>query len=172
MTKVINFFAGPGAGKSTCATGVQSALKRLGKNSEYVPEYAKELAWKEDRNGLKDQFHVFGEQHFRQSMMIGKVDYLVCDSPLVLGVIYAPPALPDCFRETIWWAFNQYDNYNFYVNRRRHIPYLQAGRFQDEDGARRIDDEVKDLLEGRGVDYTDIYTDEDHVRIVLERLGL
>ena len=42
-TLVVNLFAGPGAGKTTCAWEIASELKKRGIVTEYVPEYAKEL---------------------------------------------------------------------------------------------------------------------------------
>lgn len=47
-TLVVNLFAGPGAGKTTCAWEIAAELKKLGVHTEYVPEYAKELVWDED----------------------------------------------------------------------------------------------------------------------------
>lgn len=44
-TMVVNCYAGPGAGKTTCAWEVASQLKKKGINTEYVSEYAKELVW-------------------------------------------------------------------------------------------------------------------------------
>ena len=40
-TMVVNCYAGPGAGKTTCAWEVASQLKKKGINTEYVSEYAK-----------------------------------------------------------------------------------------------------------------------------------
>ena len=42
-TKIVNAFAGPGAGKTTACLEIVSQLKMRGKSAEYVPEYAKEL---------------------------------------------------------------------------------------------------------------------------------
>ena len=44
-TKIVNAFAGPGAGKTTACLEIVSQLKMRGKSAEYVPEYAKELVW-------------------------------------------------------------------------------------------------------------------------------
>lgn len=170
MTKVINFFAGPGAGKSTVAAGVFAAMKRKNINCEYVPEYAKELAWKGDMNGIVDQFHVFGEQHFRQSSMVGKVDYLVCDSPLILGVLYAPKHYPNCFNESVWWAFNQFDNVNFFVNRR--TSFNPAGRIHTLEQSLEKDKQIRMLLQFGMLTYHETSTDGDHVKDVFEVLGI
>lgn len=170
MTKVVNFFAGPGAGKSTCATGCFSALKRKNINCEYVSEYAKQLTWEKSYIRLRDQFHVFGEQHLRQSSMVGKVDFLLTDSPIILGAIYAPPEYPDSFRETMFWAFNQFDNVNFFVKRRS--TFNQEGRNQTLEQAKDIDNSVEEMLIKHNIPFDVIYTDGDHVAQVLGRLGV
>lgn len=170
MTKVVNFFAGPGAGKSTCATGCFAAMKRKNINCEYVSEYAKELTWKRYFDTLRDQFHVFGEQHLRQSSMVGKVDFLLADSPIILGAIYAPPEYPQSFRETMFWAFDQFDNVNFFVKRRGSFNPL--GRNQTLEEAKNIDNRVEEMLLSRGIPFDVIYTDGDYVTQVLGRLGV
>jgi len=65
-TIVINAFAGPGAGKTTSAWEIASALKKAGFSVELAPEYAKELVWT-DRADLLDgseanQLEVLQEQ--------------------------------------------------------------------------------------------------------------
>lgn len=49
-TKIVNAFAGPGAGKTTACLEIVSQLKMRGKSAEYVPEYAKELILKHSRD--------------------------------------------------------------------------------------------------------------------------
>lgn len=51
-TIIVNLFAGPGAGKTTCAWEIASELKKRNIQAEYVPEYAKELVWDEKRELL------------------------------------------------------------------------------------------------------------------------
>ena len=53
-TLVVNLFAGPGAGKTSCAWEIASELKKRGIVTEYVPEYAKELVWDENYEALVD----------------------------------------------------------------------------------------------------------------------
>jgi tRNA uridine 5-carbamoylmethylation protein Kti12 len=44
-TVIVNLYAGPGAGKTTCAWEIASRLKKENVSTEYVSEYAKELVW-------------------------------------------------------------------------------------------------------------------------------
>ena len=52
-TMVVNCYAGPGAGKTTCAWEVASQLKKKGINTEYVSEYAKNWFGRENMMYLK-----------------------------------------------------------------------------------------------------------------------
>ena len=87
-TKIINFFGGPGVGKSTTATGLFSWMKQQGYSVEYVSEFAKELSWEGSTSQLENQAHVFAEQFRRQWRLIDQVDYVITDSPLLLSSVY------------------------------------------------------------------------------------
>lgn len=82
MTKVINLFAGPGAGKSTTAAALFVLMKTEGYKVELVTEYAKELVYAEDWETLNWQPAVTKEQDARQRRLVGKVDWIITDSPL------------------------------------------------------------------------------------------
>lgn len=172
MTKILNFAAGPGAGKSTCATGVFAAMKRLNLNCEYVPEFAKSLVWAGNSDALNDQIYVTGEQHHALYNLMGRVDYVLCDSPLFLGAIYKPPAYPQCFVDMVLWAFNQYDNVNFLVKRREKTEFNPRGRIHDLEQSRAKDQEIKDFLVHHNIPFHETSTDGDHVADVFKVLGI
>ena len=87
-TMVVNCYAGPGAGKTTCAWEVASQLKKKGINTEYVSEYAKELVWEGKYDVLENQEHLFAEQAKRLERLRGKVEVIVTDSPILMSHIY------------------------------------------------------------------------------------
>lgn len=156
-TRVVNLFAGPGAGKSTTAAGVFSLLKLHGVSCELVTEYAKDLTWGEDRASLRCQPHVFGEQLRRMERLRGKVDIIVTDSPLLLSIVYWS------FRESyidelVNNAFNSFTNINFKIERVK--PFVQAGRNHSEEEARNLDQEIEDLLEELYHPYFKVFGDE------------
>jgi hypothetical protein len=149
MTTVINFFAGPGAGKSTTKAGTFFKMKLAGYKCEMVEEFAKELTYQENWDALKDQEFVSEEQEWRQNILEDHVDYILTDSPLILGCFYAQGKFDTQeFRDDLWKRFNGYDNINIWINRTK--PYATYGRSQTEDEAKELDKKifyaVKDIL--------------------------
>lgn len=88
MTKVINLFGGPNSGKSTVAAGLFFNLKLKHLHCEIVREYIKSWAWENKKPGTYDAPYIFGKQLRYESMLYGKVDYIVTDSPLILSAFY------------------------------------------------------------------------------------
>lgn len=105
-TRCINFYAGPGAGKSTVAAGLFSIMKFHGINCELVSEYAKDLTW-ERSSVLKGdgQLKILGEQSWRLLRLSGKVDYIITDSPILLNTFYGDPATAHPRRELAWGVY-------------------------------------------------------------------
>lgn len=163
MTKVINFFGGPGVGKSTTASGVFHELKKRDIRAEYVSEYAKDCVWEETTKLLENQIHVFSEQLRRQYRLMGKVDYIVTDSPLLLASIYYQfyternphPFFSDRHTEMAIEffdaTFKEFDNLNFVLIREK--PYDAIGRKQNEAEAKYIDDLVMEKLINENYSY-------------------
>jgi hypothetical protein len=158
-TTVINLFGGPGCGKSTVATGLFSKMKQERHSCEYVSEYAKEITWEGTHALLENQIHVFAEQFRRQYRLLGKVSYIVTDSPLLLSAVYFDrlakqlleetrcPFSPDFIAQTRAYfisAFNQFENRNYILDRTK--PYDTAGRNQSLDEARLLDKEITAML--------------------------
>lgn len=155
MTKVINFFAGPGAGKTTLAAKLFGYMKELRYNVEYVPEFAKDLVWDRDFDTLNDQLYVSIVQHHWQYRLLDQVDYIITDSPLLLGIHYMEYGNKKfkyseqwklCFYELIHDTFRMYDNINFFVDRKDR-KYIHAGRNETEEQSIEIDNDILTLLQ-------------------------
>lgn len=145
MMKVINLFAGPGAGKSTTAAGLFYLMKNAGMNVELVTEYAKDLTWEKRFDMLTDQLYVLAKQNRRLQRLEDQVDFVVTDSPILLSYHYVTPDyLPLHFRNLVIELWDQYDNYNIVIERVK--PYLKKGRSQDEDEAKKIDIKINKML--------------------------
>ena len=157
-TIVVNLFAGPGAGKSTCAASIFSKLKWKGIDCELVPEFAKELVWECRDETFKDQIYLFGKQHHRMQRVIGKVDVVVTDSPFLLAVYYDQGKSVG-LKELGLSQHNKLLNLNLYVARKK--DYSPNGRIHTEEEAHKIDDQVSQFLLENGIDYWNIEgTDE------------
>ncbi len=147
-TRVINLFAGPGAGKSTTAAGLFFTMKTLGYKVELVTEFAKELVYEGATATLNDQLYVLMEQDKRQRRLVGQVDWIITDSPLILAEIYVNGDSTRRLAITAeaWSRFKRYNNVNVFINRIK--PYADYGRNQSEDEARIIDEKLRDLTAG------------------------
>ena len=144
-TKIINLYGGPGSGKSTGAAYIFSQLKMNNINCEYIQEYAKDRVWQNDLEVFNNQLYVVAKQSLRMSRLKGKVDVIITDSPLLLGIYYCKdvPYAKD-FHNVLFHIYEEYENHNYFVNRVK--PYNPKGRFQDEDGAKNIDTILKNIL--------------------------
>ena len=139
---ILNLFAGPGAGKSSLAADVFAELKWHGVNCEIVTEVAKELAWINDGRS-RDQLYIIGNQMERVDSLLGKVDVIVTDSPVMMALAYCPPELYHGLKSHLEEWTSKYDNFNVRVIRTK--PYNPLGRFQDEAAAKKLDNIIADL---------------------------
>lgn len=162
-------FGGPGTGKSTVALGVAHVLKgRYQTNSEYVSEYAKELAWENNKFLISDQLHVTANQNRGLERLRGNVDFAVCDSPLILGIHYSTNYFLKSYENMVIELFHSYDNINFFIERVK--PYNPKGRFQSEEEAIHIDGEILKLLGKKRIPYISIRGDEFAVDNIIKHL--
>ena len=152
--RVVNFLAGPGAGKSTAATGLFSELKRRGVNCEYIPEFAKDAAW-EDRGKkfFAAQQYIYGEQSWRQDRVKDDVDIMITDSPLIMAFVYMPDKFPiPSLKKAMMEDFNRYDNLNIFL--RRSTKFNPSGRKQVEKESVKLDGDILEMLGEKNVEYS------------------
>ncbi len=154
-TTVCNIYAGPGAGKSCLAAEVFVALKQQGKSVELVSEFVKKWAWLgHPVNGWADSLYIFGKQLRAESILWGKVDYIVTDCPLGLSAAYEKFYRPDqtLVRQTYEQVRKQQgadgivQNLDFHLMRQH--KYVPEGRYENEDQARDVDRVIRDLITG------------------------
>lgn len=163
-TVVVNMFAGPGAGKTTCAWIVASELKKRGFITEYVSEYPKELVW--DRNmemldGSKEhQLQILQEQEHRLQRLDGQVDFVVTDSPLLLNTLYLTQGTEpekQKYADAVYGRFSRYHNFSVVIQ--RGASFETAGRIHDLEESRKLDNEIQHMLRHYQV-YYGIYQHE------------
>lgn len=153
-SKIINFFGGPGIGKSTQACGLFTEMKRHHINVEYTYEFPKEVAWEGNISQLKDQFFITANQHRNISRLYGKVEYIIVDSPIILGCFYEQRYGDDypasIYNKTglskfLWNLFDQYNNINILLTRNNET-YDPNGRLQNLQEAQEIDEDIRQTL--------------------------
>ena len=87
-TKVINFYGGPGSGKSTKAAGLYYKMNMAGFSVELNNEFAKECVWEDNVPMLKDQLYMLAHQHRKILRLVGKVDYVITNHIYIITIIF------------------------------------------------------------------------------------
>lgn len=155
MSLLINFFGGPGIGKSTQAADLFTMMKKNNLDVELTFEFPKLLAWDKNIEALKDQFFVTANQHRNISRLYGQVDYIIIDSPILLGTIYkkkydinneySDNFYGEEFDNFIISLFKKYNSLNIFLEREEKS-FNQLGRIQSYDESIIIDEEIKNKL--------------------------
>jgi hypothetical protein len=119
---------------------------------ELVREYVKYWAWNDRKVREWDQLYLLGKQSAYESMLYGKVDFIVTDSPILLAGIYQEyrSGGADKYVGEAAKAFMKHaeDNgvefMNFVLDRTK--PFDPRGRWETEEQAREIDKFVWNYL--------------------------
>ena len=168
-TLVINAFGGPGSGKTTACFYIACELKKCGYVVEYVPEYSKELVWDENWELLDGSYihqkAILVEQKRRIDRLMGKVDFIVTDAPLLFNIVYLKDeSRRDKHMQTLLEIFGNYYNFNFFVKRDENN-FEKEGRIQNLEESKEKDEEIHKLLKDNDL-YCGDYSHENLVYIV------
>lgn len=142
-TLVVNMFAGPGCGKSTIAAGLFSELKWKKVECELALEYAKDLVWEKRDKTFEDQIYLFGKQHHRIHRLLGQVDVIITDCPILLSPIYDKEQRPT-FEKLVVEEHNKMWTYNVVLRRKK--TFNPKGRLHNEKEAKDLDRAITNLL--------------------------
>lgn len=145
--KCINFFGGPGSGKSTMASTIFSLLKKQGVNVELVTEVAKELSYEKRTNLLEYQDYILARQIRKMTIPYGHVDAIVTDSPILMSHVYAGDSYPECFHRWVDHAYGCFENIDIFLE--RVVPFQKEGRHHNEEEAAIISANIYNYLYGR-----------------------
>ena len=174
MTTIISLYAGPGAGKSTSAAGMFFKLKSQNFNVELVTEYVKSFAWEGRQIYSYDQIYFLGNQIRREAILYGKVDYVITDAPVLFSAYYAQynnsTRVANGIKELVKAHYLDSGQRHKHVLLKRTKPYVQAGRFQNELEAKKIDVGLKDLLDELEFNYYTSHTSEQALDELLGKL--
>lgn len=157
-TIVINLIGGPGSGKSTIASGIFYNLKKNGIDCEMALEFAKDKVWEESYRTLDDQIYVFGKQYHRLWKLLGKVDVIITDSPLILSAIYNKEQ-SDYFENFIIEQFKKFNNKIYFIERNS-SQYQENGRMQKLEEAIEIDEKILDILKRNNISFMNVLNEK------------
>lgn len=176
-TTIINLYGGPGAGKSTSAAYFYYILKTKGDNVELVREYVKDWAWEKRNITTYDQIYFLGKQVRRESMLYGKVNWIVTDSPVMMNLYYAQRycsvSLAEGVRAATLSFYRQAaedGHKHVHVLLERNKPYISEGRYQTESEAKEIDGGVKRLLDDLKIPYINSTPDESELIKIVDKI--
>ena len=153
-TLIVNLLGGSGVGKSTNSARLFAMLKENGIDCELVTEYAKDMVW-EGRKGVFDyQPYLFGKQLYRIQRVLGKVDVIITDSPILLSVVYDKEGNEN-FKQYVIDKFNQFNNLNVYLT--RVVPFNPNGRNEKNvEEAKVIDNKIVQVLNENNISYISV----------------
>jgi len=152
-TIVVNLMAGPGAGKSTMAAALFAQLKWKGIDCELAAEYAKDLVWEKRDKTFENQVYIFGKQHNRIFRLLGQVEVVITDSPLLLTPIYDGHKR-ETLKKLVFEEVNRCNNLNIFVVRRK--DYNPNGRVHTKSQADVIDETVKNFLKENKMPFVEV----------------
>lgn len=144
MPTRICLYGSPNSGKTTLAYDLCSALKKEGKCVELIPEKIKSDAYK---NKMPDGYLNFKyqveqiEQEY-DFLSRGKVDAVVCESPLLLGFFYIKTHGLAGAKAIEFLAAEhelKYPTYHILLKRNPDFKYQSKGRFESQKEAELLE---------------------------------
>ena len=130
----------------------------MGIDCEMATEYAKDMVWEESYKKLENQIYIFGKQHNRLYRLKNKVKVIITDSPLLNSIVYYTGNNPH-FEPLVIWEFKSMNNLTFFLE--RNFEYVENGRMQTLEGAKKVDEAYKNLLDKYKVEYTSLRSPYD-----------
>ena len=154
---IINFIGEPGAGKSWASWYISAKLKQNGFKVEYLPEFAKSKLYEHSEKVFTCEPYIFGKQLYKMHSMSDEVDIIVTDSPIILPHFYEKDEQSkELLKQLELYHFNQFNNLNICLMRDH--DYKQEGRFQTEDQAEQLHNEMMYFLMLNNIDYYSFFT--------------
>ena len=164
---LVNFYGGPGCGKSSMALGVTSICKWRGIEAEYVPEVPKDLVYEENWNVLENQLKVLGDQWQRIHRLVKHRKIIVTDSPIIIQTLYNKKYIPE-FNAMVTALHNTFPSLNYLLTRKKE--YDPAGRYQTEEQAKDLDVVALNRLMQFKIPYTVIDGIEANAEVIYQHI--
>ncbi len=169
MTKIVNLYGGPGTGKSTMMARLFTMAKAAGINCEMSHEFAKGKVWEGSLDVLDDQIYIFGKQVHSLHRLIGKVDVVFTDAPLLMSCVYGTNESPE-FHALVKTVHARYHSLNIFLTRQKE--YNPSGRVQSEKRAREYDDIILNMLREVTYNYHVLPAETSSAATILELLNV
>lgn len=158
-TTRIVFIGGPGCGKSTASADLFITLKKLGKNTELVPEWVRrDIMINGPMNNVFEQYRYLAHNKREESHFADNVEYIVQDGGRLLGYFYASfystrqdkkekLVISDLYNDLLDTLYSGYYDRIYFLPR---APVAQTGglfndgtRYQTTDDADALEDYMK-----------------------------
>lgn len=154
MAVVINYFGGPGVGKSVAMARTFTDLKVRGYNVEMLSEVAKQFIYEDRMNAINNDYYLVARVNYLLSCLNDKVDIVVMDGSILNTNIYSKwnDAYSEDFGKVVTSLFYGYDNISIYLKRDTEFKSGE-GRIHSEEESKTLDKLIKEELQLREVDY-------------------
>ena len=174
-TLCVNLYGGPGTGKSVQQALIFARLKIWGVDAMMSMEAAKRYVYSHSKE-IATQEGLFGDQLRELELLNGQVEVIVCEAPLLFNIIYDKAynnTIDIDWHRSVASKYKSFNNMEFLFTRTHE--YQQEGRYQDEDGARMVDDIIRNTLSDNNITPIEIAPFEENAitiaRMVMKRLG-
>lgn len=148
----IGVIGSPGSGKTTLCSGLFYKLKTEGVNVEIVPELIKYKVY-QGENFLEDGFDIKNtleqksfENIFDKAKKNGKIDVIICESPLCNGYFYSSfynkKLEKKILKKIALESINNYDVILF-VKSLTYSRYIEFGRKETKSQAKKLEEYIK-----------------------------
>jgi len=143
---IVNFFGGPGVGKTTASAELFISLKKNNVDAHLVGEFAQECVLEGNVDSLNDQLYIFGNTYHRLRSAYQQATVTVIDSPILLSCIYQE-GLPDLFNQLVLAMHERFRNLNVLLERTDGYNHSMMGRVHSLSESVGIDKQIERMLE-------------------------
>jgi RecA/RadA recombinase len=151
---IVNFFGGPGSGKTTAAARAFVELKLRSIEAENLDEVATQMIRLGQLQALTVQPFLFGQALYRLMVTARSTDVCLMDSPLLLNPIYDGDQSQH-LEALVWEYHRRFRNLNFFVQRGTDVrDHRMDGRVHNLQESIRLDARIRAYLDDNLVPYT------------------
>jgi hypothetical protein len=151
QTTIIQTWGGPGIGKTTLTALTYAHMKMSGKfkGIEMVGEYAKQLVVQGKSDLLQNQPLVTSGQQKLYQPFVGHVPFIITDSPLSLGLVYASEKYTDEIGATVDEFEKKVNLINILIKRNQNFDFEQFGRAHTLEQSLELDNQIECFVNSR-----------------------